>query len=729
MAEVKSHKVKQLSSRLDPNAIYWVQASANLPIEGFITDINGVPYPLKDISGTGGITSITNTDGNIQIVGATGVVINLSTSLLSTISSALQSGDNISELVNDSNFITLSDLPTNTSELINDGANGTSTYVESNELGAVATSNSYNDLDDLPTIPLPITKTSDLINDGDDGVSPFISLEDLPSNLVFYPTSAASDILGYSKIVTSITDPSYDSVAVDINTGGITGSDQLIASLATSANIIVGNPGLLNITTIGNIKRISGSGTAEFYFEVYKRDSLGVETLITTSSNTSPIVSAIYSQFSATALWNDGVFSDTDRIVLKFYGTKVGGGSSPTYNFQFGGSNPVRTTVPVPLNVIPTVALDDLSDVTITAPSNGDILSYETTSGLWKNTTSISNPLGKIRIVDKLGEVFTDLATASAYVSSFTLATLTNESFSDGVFYFTVPNGSSFAELDGFLAPDINNTVYIEDTLGLINNFGNDAFYYNIGNNILGNCTFGTSAFYRSAGSNIFGDCTFGEDSFQISSSNNTFGNCTFDNFCFINATGINKFKNILLTSPANIFAGGATGRFEIYGNIGTTEAANYTNFFATSNATIWADKSKETSNGGALEGDLATAQTNGSKLFFGYVPELNAAFTDIVDLGGVTGAVSIDWSLGVKHKLNLTGSVTITQTNYAAFEGQKVQEIQITSSDPSYTITWVDVDPLDFTDAIDFATSTTYNNVSVRLLRSNIFQSNNFVR
>jgi hypothetical protein len=305
------------------------------------------------------------------------------------------------------------------------------------------------------------TKTSDLINDGDDGVSPFISLEDLPSNLVFYPTSATSDILGYNKIVTSITDPSYDSVAVDINTGEITGSDQLIASLATSVNIIVGNPGLLNITTIGNIKRISGSGTAEFYFEVYKRDSLGVETLITTSSNTSSIVSAIYSQFSATALWNDGVFLDTDRIVLKFYGTKVGGGSNPTYNFQFGGGNPVRTLVPIPLNVI----------------------------------------------------------------------------------------------------------------------------------------------------------------------------------------------------------------------------------------------------------------------------PDLNVAFTDIVDLGGVTGAVSIDWSLGVKHKLNLTGSVTITQTNYAGYEGQKVQEIQITSSDPSYTITWVDVDPLDFTDAIDFTTSTTYNNISVRLLRSNIFQSNNFVR
>ena len=90
MAEVKSHKVKQLSNRLDPNAIYWVQASVNLPIEGFITDINGVPYPLKDLQGSGGITTLTNTDGNLVITGADNKVINLAPALLSVINSALQ---------------------------------------------------------------------------------------------------------------------------------------------------------------------------------------------------------------------------------------------------------------------------------------------------------------------------------------------------------------------------------------------------------------------------------------------------------------------------------------------------------------------------------------------------------------------------------------------------------------------------------------------------------------
>ena len=93
MAEVKSHKVKQLASRLDPNAIYWVQASANLPIEGFITDRNGVPYPLKDISGSGGITTLINTDGNLVITGVNSKTINIAPALLSLINSALQPED------------------------------------------------------------------------------------------------------------------------------------------------------------------------------------------------------------------------------------------------------------------------------------------------------------------------------------------------------------------------------------------------------------------------------------------------------------------------------------------------------------------------------------------------------------------------------------------------------------------------------------------------------------
>ena len=236
-----------------------------------------------------------------------------------------------------------------------------------------------------PNIP---TKTSDLINDGDDGISHFISLNDLPSNVILYPTNVASDISTYYKIVSSITDPSYNTTAVDISTGSITTTSQLISSLATPANIIVGNPGVFNITTIGNIRRTSGSGTASFYFQVYKRTSAGTETLITTSDNTIPVLdSGTYVEFSATALWNYGIFLSTDRIVLKFYANRIAGGSNPTYEFQFGGTTPVRSLLPIPLSVVPVLKIDDLQDVTITSVADNDLLIYESSTSLWKNKT------------------------------------------------------------------------------------------------------------------------------------------------------------------------------------------------------------------------------------------------------------------------------------------------------------------------------------------------------
>ena len=57
------------------------------------------------------------------------------------------------DLTNDSGFITSADLPTKTSDLTNDGSDGTSTYVEASGLATIATSGSYNDLSNKPTIP------------------------------------------------------------------------------------------------------------------------------------------------------------------------------------------------------------------------------------------------------------------------------------------------------------------------------------------------------------------------------------------------------------------------------------------------------------------------------------------------------------------------------------------------------------------------------------------------
>ena len=92
------------------------------------------------------------------------------------------------------NKANVSDLPTKTSELQNDGADGTSAYVEADELATVATSGAYADLSGTPTklsdfnndtgfitsASLP-TKTSDLVNDGADNTSVYVEADELAS--------------------------------------------------------------------------------------------------------------------------------------------------------------------------------------------------------------------------------------------------------------------------------------------------------------------------------------------------------------------------------------------------------------------------------------------------------------------------------------------------------------------------------------------------------------------
>jgi hypothetical protein len=187
----------------------------------------------------------------------------------------------------------------------------------------------------------------------DDLLDKKLNIADVPSNLNLYPTNVASDISGYSKMVISLDDADYNDTAVDISTAEITTTDQLVASLASAEGILKGNPGIINVTTIGNVKRLSGTGTAEFYFKIFKRTSAGVETLIGTSNATMPISNSVYGEFQATAILNNGSFTETDRIVIKYYANRIAGNSNPVYQFQFGGVTPVRTILPVPFGVIP----------------------------------------------------------------------------------------------------------------------------------------------------------------------------------------------------------------------------------------------------------------------------------------------------------------------------------------------------------------------------------------
>jgi len=179
-----------------------------------------------------------------------------------------------------------------------------------------------------------------------------LNISDLPTNLTLYPTTTTSDVSGYVVMVKDIHDVRYNTTAVDVSTPTITTTDQLVSQRISDAGVLIGQPGVFNITTFGNIRHLSGSGSATFYFKVFHRDSAGVETLICTSSISNPVTDGGYSEFTASGVWDDGDFVASDRIVIKSYANRIAGGSDPVYQFQFGGISPVRTLLPVPFSVV-----------------------------------------------------------------------------------------------------------------------------------------------------------------------------------------------------------------------------------------------------------------------------------------------------------------------------------------------------------------------------------------
>jgi len=177
----------------------------------------------------------------------------------------------------------------------------------------------------------------------------------LTSNVTFYLTNANDATLtGYKQLVTSTLDTNYDEVAVDYLASGITATAGLIQAWVSDVNVLVGDIAGIVVPIVFNVRKDTGSGDARFYLEVYIRDSLGVETLITTTNVSDYVTSTIYTQLSLSATISLQTFTDTDQVVLKLYGQTDS--NTADYEFQLGGASPFRSLFPVPVSVVPSVA-------------------------------------------------------------------------------------------------------------------------------------------------------------------------------------------------------------------------------------------------------------------------------------------------------------------------------------------------------------------------------------
>ena len=277
---------------------------------------------------------------------------------------------------------------------------------------------------------------------------------------------------------------------------------------------------------------------------------------------------------------------------------------------------------------------------------------------------------GLIQIIDKDGDFFTDLATATTYIEQYFNPTIiTDKSFNNGVFYFTVPNSTSTENVAvGFLsaADGIStNSASFVDEFGLVNFF------------------LSASNFERNSGYHIMGSVDF-----QIGD---------FNQF-----SGIVQIQNVTGISAAlNYFGSNSTGKFIIEGNLGSTETANFgATFFSGSTATIFANASKYTSNAGGIEGDLQQAITNGCNVFFDGIdkaPKASPTFTGTVTTPAVivssetaSRIVSFDASKNIKS-LDTATYPSLTELSYVKGVTSAIQT-QLNSknnSQPIYSGKW----------------------------------------
>lgn len=183
-----------------------------------------------------------------------------------------------SELTNDSDYQTETevtsaintalgqiDIPTKTSDLTNDGADGTSTYVEADDLATVATSGSYNDLNNKPTIPAAQVNSD---WNADSGVAQILNKPTIPTvndatltitqNGISKGTFTANDD---TDTTIEVSDTTYSNfTGTDGNTGGTSGlvpaptttdADKFLKSDGTWATTGGGGGGVTVVQTTG----------------------------------------------------------------------------------------------------------------------------------------------------------------------------------------------------------------------------------------------------------------------------------------------------------------------------------------------------------------------------------------------------------------------------------------------------------------------------------------------
>ena len=308
-------------------------------------------------------------------------------------------------------------IPTNTSDLTNDGEDGVNPFITADDVPSQVNSdwNATSGVEEIlnkPTIP---TQTSDLTNNGADGTNPFITALDIPT------TGQASTIVREVKNMTGATLTKGTVVYIS----GANGNKALVSkALATTDELSSRTFGLLQSNILNN-----GLG-----YCVIIGDLSGLNT----------------SSFAEGAqLYLSGTVAGT------YTATKV---LAPTHLVYVGKVTRVHPTQgQIEVGIQNGYELAEIHDVSITSVADKQILSYDSATSLWKNksvtTADIASSTNKNYVSDAQATVVGN--TSGTNTGDETTATIKTKlgaanTSNDG--YLTSENWNTFNnKLNGYL--------------------------------------------------------------------------------------------------------------------------------------------------------------------------------------------------------------------------------------------------------------------------------------
>ena len=382
--------------------------------------------------------------------------------------------------------------------------------------------------------------------------------------IYFFQKISDPIISGYYEQLTSLPTRSVQSI---INSS-VT-NNQILTSFIT----LSGNPGNIFIPgSVGNINihalQLSGSQSSQLYFQLYKRDTGGTETLLTTTGN-SGLLSGIDAEYSCDFTVTGTTLNYGDRLLTKVVSLVSGAGTPPAIQLNVEDYTASRLEVPSAnvdsTNFVPYSGA--MSDLNI---GNHQLISSSVNSGNITGTTFYSGATSLQTIINNLSPAL--------IISSTTI----NQGNTGGILF---QNGVSLYEDSrnlfwdnsnknlsiGANSFDLSNPEKIKISAGTTSSVNLMGLYSNINNYtqvLIQNTSTGSSASSDFVATADNGSQNDGYMDLGINNSNfsaGSWGNQN-DGYLYISKTG---------TTGGNLFIGTNTGSKAIYFYTSGGTAAN----------------------------------------------------------------------------------------------------------------------------------------------------------